>query len=1686
MNNKRVLQTAINELDKRKAPPAPKDIITDPAGQWKFPGQVTRIPSSTITMQGVPYPVLGVPNTGEPKMMMPGQYYDFSEADYVDEYPQMRKGGGLNSKKYTRSLEGIGSLFRESALFKKPKSKKKKFFHPNAKYFQDGGTTECPPGYAKDEFGDCIRVKTEKDVQLKPLWEKDRDKYGKDYISWYEAWNPKKWGLNDYSEYSSFNSAFRNARESGEKEFVYKGERYNTKQVPKKESDMYWKSKDFVENYYKTQPYSKRDPYANAGIEDDYIKNKFGTTYLDLYKQIQTIEKNNPNDSKLYDLNQKLFAIMNEENDIYNKKNSGFQEYYDKQLKKQDAKESNERIGALNRPTYFSITSQKPQDMSEDGYWDPQKNKMFLYTKADPGKFNTTYVHEVSHKGDALWDVMETVPPINLKAFNDGPWSDRFDQEKFNYVSDPSEIEARKLSTLFYLSEHKTPWEAGKITQKTLDNLYRLANEDKLPYDIVQLLDLYGAQQDDLLKYLNGDYNYNYKPKKQKGGEPGKGFKKRLMKRNPGMQGVYGPEGENLNIVRDPNYDAGSKPYYAGDIEFMFPGLPQVSYTNKDDETLPDYVYKNPSPDKYTSVYNPRGANRADIFLDMLHGMRDDQNYEVLLQNFDKAVRDARGGDMQYYYEQDVANNKYTDGQEQWDNNYVDGQLRAQLAPGTIGMFSHGRKDYRKERKHDSPEMRAAAKDIKNYLKTAKEEYIEADLTPEEIQEYAKGGFIIEELDNYAEGGDPGDVQCPPGYVYNPETKYCERKSGCPDGYTFDAKSGRCVSNYQKESVKVMAAPYKYRKDGSVIDFPNEYEDSEFKPISEDQLVYKKSAQNSTWPKDFYVKDISNPIYFKNSGVVQISTPEFVPEFEGDSEYYISTYPDLNYKVVVDSKKPEGFNKDENIYYVKSENTHQFKKYKEWEKLKALEKENLENAKKHGFILHADPPSYSQKYPDEYYKTSLNKYDENGEKIWAYDEGNYEYKPGWDEKKYRADHKTVQELYNDPEYLGWDAYDKSFDEIFKDRGTKNIETYKERCPDCTYFHGQRMTVDPDYMYDSYNPFQNKVAEGQMTRAFKTLEPDYADPNIDKQMPTLEEYGYPDMPGYNPASYKGKGIHPTYGYDKKARTHIGMHPGKRDSFKDKFYIHTTWDDDKDFRGFGTHDRTKLLPFIVQKSTGYNPEGMEGYYDEENNWVPGEYEKAAEEGRKINFQGAASLRDLRRQKDYLARYDEYLQEKSKIDEMNKELRQQWLPAEDFAEKQAEGGTPCPPGHVKLNGRCVSINKKATAQDSLDLYNNAVALEKFYKSNRYKSKQLPLPVHGWEELENARKDQKRHGSVNNKNENLNFKDYYNQVDDYRFYQRDIPIDGRGTALINTDAPMALYDSRIKPNKFTEYKHIPTKAETKAINKWLTTGNKKYPSKAGYGHDLAGVYGYDPLSVKPSHLLTNKEVKERFKKFGPSGISQSKLEKAGLVPKKSIPNKPKEQQYPTSYKPVVNNTQQKPPEGKLMVGQEEVQQLDPKTGTVTTVINPIYENLEPTMPTLHPAYINPELEKFVGTQRPVEGGWPGVMPQYAIDELPMYATPDPDAEWVGDTRRYIDWDGNSVGYNLPRFRKPGHGGDLIRKGKRRYLHLPSIETRYEAEIVPEEEYAMGGEYTIGDEVELSEAEVQRLRALGYIIEEA
>jgi hypothetical protein len=88
--------------------PKPKDVIYDPMGQWKFPGQITKIPSGNITMQGVPYPVLGKDNLGNEIMMQTDKNYQFPGTS-VTEYPQFQKGGDYNMLGYAMH-HPIGAL----------------------------------------------------------------------------------------------------------------------------------------------------------------------------------------------------------------------------------------------------------------------------------------------------------------------------------------------------------------------------------------------------------------------------------------------------------------------------------------------------------------------------------------------------------------------------------------------------------------------------------------------------------------------------------------------------------------------------------------------------------------------------------------------------------------------------------------------------------------------------------------------------------------------------------------------------------------------------------------------------------------------------------------------------------------------------------------------------------------------------------------------------------------------------------------------------------------------------------------------------------------------------------------------------------------------------------------------------------------------------------------------------------------------------------------------------------------------------------------------------------------------------------------------------------------------------------------------------------------------------------------
>ncbi len=191
MYNKKVLSNILAKLDNAKAPAKSKDIITDPMGQWKYPGQNTRIPGNDITMQGVSYPVMAQPNIGQPQMMYPGQDYQFPGADYVDEYPMAKRGGAMpklpkkkNSKSYSKSLTATNKLFAQNSLTKKNKSKKNKIFDPSSKYYQKGGAT------TPEEWGQEIKT-IERQIG-----------------------NPKKWTLESYNLLQNKLYDYKNWREN--------------------------------------------------------------------------------------------------------------------------------------------------------------------------------------------------------------------------------------------------------------------------------------------------------------------------------------------------------------------------------------------------------------------------------------------------------------------------------------------------------------------------------------------------------------------------------------------------------------------------------------------------------------------------------------------------------------------------------------------------------------------------------------------------------------------------------------------------------------------------------------------------------------------------------------------------------------------------------------------------------------------------------------------------------------------------------------------------------------------------------------------------------------------------------------------------------------------------------------------------------------------------------------------------------------------------------------------------------------------------------------------------------------------------------------------------------------------------------------------------------------------------------
>jgi hypothetical protein len=159
----------------------------------------------------------------------------------------------------------------------------------------------------------------------------------------------------------------------------------------------------------------------------------------------------------------------------------------------------------------------------------------------------------------------------------------------------------------------------------------------------------------------------------------------------------------------------------------------------------------------------------------------------------------------------------------------------------------------------------------------------------------------------------------------------------------------------------------------------------------------------------------------------------------------------------------------------------------------------------------------------------------------------------------------------------------------------------------------------------------------------------------------------------------------------------------------------------------------------------------------------------------------------------------------------------------------------------------------EDSMVIYNNALKVYDFYDKNTSYIKIKTAEINTeqdkrdiFDKLQQAKKmffvirrevakikddEKKINGKVSPKYKDISFNQYFQEVDEYRFYERELE-----NQILNLEAPIPIYDIRISPYVVNEYKCVD--------------------STNIYFGDIVNIPLYIPVVVKPFSLLTKSEL--------------------------------------------------------------------------------------------------------------------------------------------------------------------------------------------------------------------------------------
>ena len=623
--NKKALRVDLGKYYKPN--PYKKDIITDPAGQWKYPGQPTRIPGNEITMQGIPYPVYGQDDQGNGQIMYPGQNYVFP-GNYVDEYPQMQKGG-------TRCPKG---------------------------YYMDEATMECvkieiPERGIKDANGNIRyfnglikNYKYPANTKAANAWETEKLQFPyavDDADAWYSNWYAGRMSKPQFAQLAE--------------------QRFNASA-------------------------NRQTPYVlQAGPAFD--RHSPGSVAVTFIKKVND-PASKPYENKIV-VNSAVYP------------DEGFNDYYN---------------SLFVNPNYAKNYLTK-ELVHEKSHWDdnnyPQPGISRLSVKDDkvlnkilPGSYY------VPGKG-SMWDNDTGTPTYNFY--------ENLPKEELEYLSRPTEVRARlnvwrKLNNISPTKDY-SPSEIEEIINNNIQDLKDNPDKESDYKNILELYHLIHAEPK-ILKQLNDSYvstdSKKELDKAKVGGIP-------ELPLNAGRK-AYHTWGYTNNDFIVNRQEGG--PTYISD-----PNLP-LGY-----DALDDTINYDPN-DSWQNINNPAWKNHEDYHHKQnMEGRMSLSGIVGQRPNPYVASDDAIAG----YY-----NRRENDLQNELDNMQDENPMLHFIPREKLryGQFNENGQPIflgAEERMYSNPNTEEGEARLQEQ-EYANGGYIEADLTPEEIQQYRDGGYIVEDI----------------------------------------------------------------------------------------------------------------------------------------------------------------------------------------------------------------------------------------------------------------------------------------------------------------------------------------------------------------------------------------------------------------------------------------------------------------------------------------------------------------------------------------------------------------------------------------------------------------------------------------------------------------------------------------------------------------------------------------------------------------------------------------------------------------------------------------------------------------------------------------------------------------------------------------------------------------------------